>query len=891
MTSDNTHKWYFELYTQYSEKFGKDTIILMQIGSFYEIYSLNLNYMEKISHILKMRITQKNKSKGYDISIKSPYMIGFPDYMIEKYIKIIIETNYTIVQIDQTSASPKPSRDIVGIYSKGTYIDNESISTNSLLSIYIEKVGKKKIYSFASINLSIGSSMLFETVTDKLTDDILKFIEISNPVEIIINGDEYIWDLNGIIHYNTISDNSISYQETFLNKIFTDTGLLSPIEYIGLNKYPNLCLSYVGLLEFAYQHDINILNKIKTPYMWEDDTLLHLNNNSLYQLNVLSYKSEDKCLLTILDKTSTVMGKRLLKWRLLNPIIDDKELNNRYKLIENMWDKYLDIEKHLKGINDFERIARRIVLNKFDLFELINMNYSLESCLELFKLWENNELYSEFKLFYDEYLRVFDIKNMCFNKNIYPKLDNFNKNIEQNLEKLEIIKNELNTILKIEFNKKSKNKRQKFGEILLKKTEGNEYYFETTNTRLKYIEDYLNDNNFNFKKKGNGKNSNIKINRNDIEIISHTLIGLHQKKQIYFNKIYKEKLEQFDINLFWKLSEYVGEVDFIKSCTKMAIKNAYVKPKITIGNKSFIKATNMRHPIIDIIQDKIIYIPNDVDLNNLLLFGINGSGKSSYMKAVGLNIIMAQCGMFVPCSELNIGLYKKIFTRISGDDNIYRGMSSFEVEMNELKEIIERCDNRSLVLGDEVCRGTETASAIAIVLSSLRLFVKKNVGFIFASHLHELMNYNLDGIQISHLTVDCTDGLVYERKLKNGSGECEYGIEVMKYLFGKNTDFVKNTLKIRGQRKVISHKKSRYNSEIYVDTCAICNKPGQDVHHIKYQKDCDSYGLVGAIRKNMKGNLVVLCKQHHIAVHKNEYKIYGYKNTSSGIILDWIKSK
>ena len=174
---------------------------------------------------------------------------------------------------------------------------------------------------------------------------------------------------------------------------------------------------------------------------------------------------------------------------------------------------------------------------------------------------------------------------------------------------------------------------------------------------------------------------------------------------------------------------------------------------------------NMRHPLIERIQDELEYVGNDVKINKegILLYGINASGKSSFMKAVGLNIIMAQSGMFVAAENMVYYPYKRIFTRISGMDNIYKGMSSFTVEMTELRNILQRCNKYSLVIGDEICCGTESISGIAIVSAGIDTLINKGVSFIFATHLHRLSTMDeitsLHNIQCWHLKVLFDEGL------------------------------------------------------------------------------------------------------------------------------------
>ncbi len=328
---------------------------------------------------------------------------------------------------------------------------------------------------------------------------------------------------------------------------------------------------------------------------------------------------------------------------------------------------------------------------------------------------------------------------------------------------------------------------------------------------------------------------------------------------------------------------------------------------------SFIDATAMRHPMIERIQTNIGYVPNDVCLGakpakpeakqakpepeetGWLLFGINASGKSSLMKAIGLNVLMAQAGMFVPCQRFEYEPYHAIFTRISGADNIYRGMSSFTVEMTELRNILLRCNEYSLVLGDELCAGTEALSALSIVAAGIQTLVEKRACFVFATHLHELMRMNAVpssvGVYHIHIKLDeATQTIVYDRHLTRGSGHAYYGLEVCKAL-GLPSDFLKIAHQHRRMLQeeptsFLNVKPSNYNKSIYMDKCAVCSAPATETHHIQYQRDAKKTNSkkkhVDHIPLHSPANLIPLCEGCHKKEHQGLLKIDGYTMTSEG---------
>jgi DNA mismatch repair protein MutS len=356
--------------------------------------------------------------------------------------------------------------------------------------------------------------------------------------------------------------------------------------------------------------------------------------------------------------------------------------------------------------------------------------------------------------------------------------------------------------------------------------------------------------------------------------------------------------------------KYLVRVDIAANSAKNAYTFCYTRPVIecdtTSGKSAFIDSINMRHPIIERIQDDYQYVGNNIKLNQdgILLYGINASGKSSFMKAVGLNIIMAQAGMFVAATSFKYYPYHSIFTRISGLDNIYKGMSSFTVEMTELRNILKRCNKFSLVIGDEICCGTESVSALSIVASGIDTLIQKGASFIFASHLHELTkltsiknNIDKSKLFVKHIriTFDENKNIIYDRVIQEGQGNNNYGIEVC-HTLSMPEDFMKNAEMNRKEiegfsNTIINKRSSRYNSKITIDMCNICNKnKAEETHHIVYQRTADSNGIINnRFHKNAKHNLVAICKECHRNEHSGKIRIECWVATSKGrkLICDY----
>ncbi len=290
----------------------------------------------------------------------------------------------------------------------------------------------------------------------------------------------------------------------------------------------------------------------------------------------------------------------------------------------------------------------------------------------------------------------------------------------------------------------------------------------------------------------------------------------------------------------------------------------------------------------------------NVVCNGVLLYGTNAVGKTSLIRAIGISIIMAQSGFYVPCSQFTYKPYKAIFSRILGNDNLFKGLSTFAVEMSELRTILQLADENSLILGDELCSGTETESALSIFVSGLQHLYHVNSSYIFATHFHEIVNYDeikeMINLKLMHLEVNYNkqlDCLVYDRKLKDGSGPRIYGLEVCKSLHMKE-EFLENAFRIRNKyfshvKSTLDYNKTSYNASKIKGVCEICKENiGTEVHHLQHQKDANDKGFIGHFHKNHKANLISICEKCHDEIHKEENKEESptiFKKTTKGRVL------
>ena len=344
-----------------------------------------------------------------------------------------------------------------------------------------------------------------------------------------------------------------------------------------------------------------------------------------------------------------------------------------------------------------------------------------------------------------------------------------------------------------------------------------------------------------------------------------------------------------DIDHFAK---FIAKLDLLQCKAYIAKKFNYCKPYLvkkddyTKGNESFFSAKDLRHVLIEHIQTSEIYVTNNIELSDqngqgLLIYGTNAVGKTSFIRSIGICIILAQAGFYVPCSTFQYKPYTAIYSRILGNDNLFKGLSTFAVEMSELRVILKHADEKSLILGDELCSGTEMESALSIFAAGLVTLNEKRSTFLFATHFHDIVNYDeidrlvkQNTLQIKHMAVKYDrekDILLYERKLADGPGNRMYGLEVCKSLH-LSADFLEKAFELRGKyfggKSELTHPVSKYNARKIRGLCEKCGeKMGEETHHLAQQKEANADGFIGSFHKNHPANLASVCEDCHREFH------------------------
>lgn len=999
-------KEYFNLTSKYKSEYGENTLVLMQVGAFFEVYGLQ----DKQGVITGSNIKAFSEycdlatpPKHVTIDNKSVIMAGFRDYQLDKYLNKLQEIGYTTVVYVQDVQAPNTTRSLSGIYSPGTYFSNETKSlTNNTLCIWIERnIQKSTIHiGIANVDVYTGKTSIFEFSnesqhTPSTYDELERFVSIYNPSEVIIISNIEDKILDEIITFSGIQCSSIhkfsqdkknnssicikncekqTYQIEIVKRFFGNEN--EHTFFDNFYEYQLATQAFCFLLDYIYKHNPNLVNKLSIPIFENCSQRLILANHSLKQLNIIddqNYKGKHSSVQNFLNNCSTTMGKREFGYSLLNPIIDMEKLQESYDITEHVIkkDSWMKYRQELGEINDIEKLRRKLILHKINPKDLYILHLNLSNIKKLFKLVSKDKILLKYiKQFVDTDIskqctdlidfieRNFvieickNIDSLSFEKimqdfNIFVKkgasesVDEKIRNCMDSRDQLLCIQQSLNDLLKKY--EKTKSKTNDF--IKLHETASMGTSLVTTQRRGTILKNDID--NIIERKKGKCRNllpltyysnftekqETIELDLDDIQYQKfsstnkNTIITSEQIKNICAEmRTSKDKLVS-ELTLFFgdfverliekeahlkNIIEFITTIDVLQCKCYNATKFNYCKPTIQQKNKSFVSVTGLRHCLIEHLQTNELYVTNDISLgreesiNGMLLYGTNAVGKTSFIKSIGISIIMAQAGMYVPCKTFTYFPYQYLFTRILGNDNIFKGLSTFAVEMSELRTILKLSNQNSLILGDELCSGTESDSARSIFVAGLENLHKKESSFIFATHFHEITNYDevlqLSNMCMKHMTVKYdkdSNTLIYDRKLKDGPGNNMYGLEVCKSL-DLPFEFLTRAHDIRMKynkedENTLSRKTSHFNSLKVKGMCELCNERlGKDIHHLNYQKNANQHNYIEeddlTFHKNHKANLVNICEECHDKVHK-ENIIYKKQKSEKGYIFTRVNER
>lgn len=756
-------------YLEIKEDFP-DTIVFFRLGDFYEMF-----FNDAIVASRELEIVLTSKDAG---SNNEPVpMCGIPYHAASNYIERLSEKGYKVAVVEQmedASTTKKiVKREVIKVITPGTNIDEQYLDekTNNYLAS-IEKITTG--FALAYIDLSTGETRITTLpTTELLYSEIIKLgiREIVISSSLPKNLTDYLGRVLGLIL--SVDDD-----------LELDDYLKSLVENISFELH-NVA---IRLLAYIMKTQKRVLVHLKNFTYYQNTDFLKIDAASVKSLELTESLRNGKHrnnLFVLLDKCSTAMGSRYLKKNILYPLINLKEINERLDLIDEFQKQYLavsDLKKDLISVYDLERIIGRISYGSLSPKDLVQLRKSL-SVLPHLKLVLANikgKVAKEYAKEINEFAELFDLLKRALNEDVpyllrdggviregfnseLDKIRNINSTNKEfliNLERLEREKTGIKS-LKVSYNKV-------FG-----------YYIEVTKPNLALVKDE-----FGYIRKQTTSNSERfitqELKERETLILRSDERSLELESQI-FNQI-RDACRQEAAEL-QVLATIIAKLDMILSFSEVSKQNQYNRPKFSLYGEFAIKAG--RHPVMEAFS-KQEFVENDLELYNniniLLITGPNMSGKSTYMRQNALIVIMAQMGCFVPCAECVLPIFDQVFTRIGSSDDITGGESTFMSEMLEVNKALQQATERSLILFDEVGRGTATFDGMALAQAIIE-YVHDEIGAktFFSTHYHELTHLEASLPSLKNVHVEAlSEGnkIIFLHKVLDGPTDQSYGINV-----------------------------------------------------------------------------------------------------------------
>lgn len=744
-----------------------DAIIFFRLGDFYEMFFDDAILASKV---LELTLTGKQAGLGEKVP-----MCGIPFKAYEGYLDKLVDMGYKVAIVEQVE-DPKLTKDmvkreVIQIVTSGTRLDSSIDDTKNNFLASITYTANTYTLSYADIS----TGEIYVTVLNDSLQELLQEIIRHGFGEIIVSDEidrNFINTLRKTYQLNVTIYNIYNEEEKYkyiyknLKDLRKEQGIKHLLAYIVDTKKGDLSHLQEAKVELINNH-----------LLLDEHTKRNLELTETLRLREKTYS-----LLWLLDKNQTAMGSRLLRKSLEFPLVDRKELERRYHYIEVLQTEFIlrdDLKKSLNQVYDIERLIGRVCYGNLNARDLLQLNSSLKALPTVKKILE--------EIKYDKELEIFDdlvsLLDSSLNEEPPISLKEGNlikKGYNSELDELrDLSSGSKDFLLELEQKEKERTgiKNLKVG---YNKVFG--YYIEISKGQCNLVKEE-----FGYDRRQTLSNCE-RFTTKELKEKESIILGAEEKiinlEYQLFMQI-REVVKRYVVPL-QKCANVLAEIDMLSSLSFVADTYHFVKP--TLSNKNEIKIVESRHPVVEEVMAKKNekYVANDIlmdqDTSILLITGPNMAGKSTYMRQLAITVIMAQIGSFVPAKSCVIPIFDKIFTRIGASDDLVSGESTFMVEMKEANMAISRATKNSLILFDELGRGTATYDGMSLAQAILE-YIHDNIGAktLFSTHYHELtlLSSNLSHLKNVHVSAIEEDGkLTFLHKIKNGSVDKSYGINV-----------------------------------------------------------------------------------------------------------------
>ena len=773
-------------YLDIKEKY-KDCILFYRVGDFYEMF---FDDALKASKVLEITLT----GKSFGQPERAP-MCGVPFHSCDPYINKLVENGYRVAICEQVEdpamAKGIVKRDVIRVVTPGTNVSEQSMDegkNNYLMSVFLQN----DTFGVAVCDLSTGE---FRTTQLPSQDDIVDEINRFQPSEIIYN------DAFGIcgIDFDSVCDKtgvvmtpvtSYYFEKDHCQQLLMDQYRLMSLEGTGVMEYPFGMIASGALLQYLRETQKSSLEHLRelTPYSTTSYMVLDTAaRRNLELCETLREKNKRGSLLWVLDKTKTAMGARMLRKMVEQPLIKKTEINQRLDAVEMLVENVMareEVREYMNGIYDLERLTMRISFRTANPRDLIAFKNSLrylpyiKDILQQFskgilhKLGEDLDTLEDLWQLVDQSIEEdppLTIKEGGIIKDHYKEDIDYLKKAKTEgkswLAQLEEREREKTGI---------KNLRVKFNKVF-------GYHIEVTNSYKEMVPDY-------YIRRQTLTNAERFVTE-ELSELAHTILGAEDKLHTLEYETFVEIRDHLagQISRIQKTATVISWLDAFASLALVAERNQYVRP--AINQRGLIDIKDGRHPVVEQMMKGELFVANDTYLDHKknrvnIITGPNMAGKSTYMRQTALIVLMAQIGSFVPARSANIGLVDRIFTRVGASDDLASGQSTFMVEMNEVANILRHATSDSLLILDEIGRGTSTYDGLSIAWAVVEYIAGSNLNgakTLFATHYHELteLEGKLAGVNNYCIAVkEKGDTIIFLRKIIKGSASQSYGIQV-----------------------------------------------------------------------------------------------------------------
>lgn len=757
-------------YLTIKEKYP-DVIVFFRLGDFYEMF-----FNDAIVASKELEIVLTGKDAGTEERVP---MCGVPYHAVNSYLDKLTDRGYKVAIVEQTedpaNAKGIVSREVVRIVTPGTVTDGMNLEETDYNFISTVSFFKDK-YVLAYCDITTGENYLtnLPPSDDILIAELLKLKTKEIVISSITNKNVFT-QIQGVVPL-TISIHDDVSEIDYMSKIVEDLDKDEKETFLRLLNYIVLTQKRVLVhMQKVVKYSIKGFMKIDLS-----------SRRNLEILETLRFQNKKNTLLSVLDKCSTAMGSRYLKKNLMFPLVDKELIEKRYDIINKMLKKFIEVSElrsKLEVIYDLERIVGKISYESANPKDLLHLRNSLQVLPEIINLVTKIKIndYFDLKNNIDEFKALYNLLNSSISDDApFSAKDRgiIKKGYNQELDEL----NDMNLSGKdylIDFEAKEK-ERTGIKNLKIGYNRVFGYFIEIPNGSKNLVKEE-----FGYVRKQTISTAERYITQELKEKESLILRAEEKASELeyqLFTKIREEAKKYADS--LQNLARIISELDMMQSFAKVSNENKYVRP--ILNNENIIDIKNGRHPVIELTIDN--YVPNDVKMNNddyiLLITGPNMSGKSTYMRELALIAIMAQIGCYVPASSASLPVFDAIYTRIGAADDIVSGQSTFMVEMNEVNNALSFATKSSLILFDEIGRGTATYDGMALAQAIIE-YIHENIKCktLFSTHYHELtiLEQDLPGLKNVHVSAEEINGdIVFMHKVLKGSVDQSYGINVAK---------------------------------------------------------------------------------------------------------------